>query len=63
MARSWWRDHAAHHMDVLLSVGGPFKGCIPVADGHAANKLKALPYDPPPNGSFEAPQDSLVQAA
>lgn len=37
----WWRDHADHHMGVLLSADGPFKGCKPVAGGHAANNLKA----------------------
>ncbi|MCU1531289.1 MAG: hypothetical protein JWO49_860 [Arthrobacter sp.] len=48
----WWRDHADHHMGVLLSADGPFKGCNPVAGGHAANKLKALPCDSPPKGLF-----------
>lgn len=43
---------ADHHMGVLLSADGPFKGCKPVADGHAANKLKALPCDPPPEWRF-----------
>lgn len=44
----WWRDHADHHMGVLLSADGPFKGCKPVTGGHAANKLKVLPCEPPP---------------
>jgi hypothetical protein len=48
----WWRDHADHHMRVILSAHGPFKGCKPVAGGHAANKLKALPCDPPLEGLF-----------
>ncbi|WP_461165357.1 DUF4913 domain-containing protein [Arthrobacter sp. R4-81] len=48
----WWRDHADHHMGILLSADGPFKGCKPVAGGHAANKLKALPCDLPPEGLF-----------
>ncbi|MEV8133512.1 DUF4913 domain-containing protein [Pseudarthrobacter oxydans] len=48
----WWRDHADHHMGVLLSADGPFKGCKPVTGGHATNKLKALPCDPPPEGLF-----------
>lgn len=50
----WWRDHADHHMGVLLSADGPFKGCKPVVDGHAVNKLKPLPCDPPPERLFEA---------
>ncbi|WP_307025027.1 DUF4913 domain-containing protein [Arthrobacter globiformis] len=48
----WWRDHADHHMGVLLSADGPFKGCKPVAGGHAANKLKILPCEPPPPGAL-----------
>ncbi|GAB86872.1 DUF4913 domain-containing protein (plasmid) [Gordonia rubripertincta] len=23
----WWRDHADHHMAVLMSADGPFEGC------------------------------------
>jgi hypothetical protein len=48
----WWRDHADHHMGVLLSADGPFKGCKPITGGHATNKLKALPCDSPPVGLF-----------
>ncbi|WP_261620660.1 DUF4913 domain-containing protein [Pseudarthrobacter equi] len=33
----WWRDHAAHHMSVLLSTDGPFRGCTP--DGGHRTKL------------------------
>lgn len=47
----WWRDHADHHMGVLLSADGPFKGCKPVMGGHAT-KLKALPCEEPPDGLF-----------
>ncbi|MDT0168440.1 DUF4913 domain-containing protein [Pseudarthrobacter sp. BRE9] len=36
----WWRDHAVHHMGVLLSADGPFKGCKPVTGGHATNSSK-----------------------
>ncbi|KHL03216.1 DUF4913 domain-containing protein [Sinomonas humi] len=46
----WWRDHADHHMNVLLSADGPFKGCSP-DDGHRT-KLAPLPCDEPPQGLF-----------
>jgi hypothetical protein len=50
----WWREHADHHMGVLLSADGPFKGCKPVAGGHATNKLKPLPCDLPPEDCFDS---------
>lgn len=40
---------ADHHMGVLLSADGPFKGCKPIAGGHATNKLKALPCEAEPS--------------
>jgi hypothetical protein len=46
----WWRDHADHHMSVLLSADGPFKGCS-ADDGHRS-KLVPLPCDEPPPGLF-----------
>jgi hypothetical protein len=46
----WWRDHADHHMTVLLSADGPFKGCSP-DDGHRT-KLTPLPCEEPPAGLF-----------
>ncbi|MHA7177918.1 DUF4913 domain-containing protein [Arthrobacter sp. Sr24] len=46
----WWRDHADHHMSVLLSGDGPFKSCSP-DDGHKA-KLPPLPCEEPPEGLF-----------
>ncbi|UOD83454.1 DUF4913 domain-containing protein [Paenarthrobacter ureafaciens] len=47
----WWRDHADHHMSMLLSADGPFKGCTP-DDGHRT-KLAALPCEDPPTGLFD----------
>ena len=36
----WFRDHADHHMTVLLDADGPFKGC----DGHHSERpLEPLP--------------------
>jgi hypothetical protein len=43
----WFRDHADHHMAVLLNADGPFKGCKPEA--HAADRLKPLPLIVPPD--------------
>ncbi|MEJ7894180.1 MAG: DUF4913 domain-containing protein [Solirubrobacteraceae bacterium] len=45
----WFRDHADHHMPVLLSADGPFKGCKPDKHGE---RLDPLPLDPPPDGLF-----------
>jgi hypothetical protein len=43
----WLRDHADHHMGVLLSADGPFKGCKP--DTHT-DRLAQLPTTDPPDG-------------
>ncbi len=49
----WFRDHADHHMTVLLDADGPFKGC----DGRPSDRpLEQLPHDPPPVGMFEPEQ-------
>jgi Domain of unknown function (DUF4913) len=45
----WFRDHADHHMPVLLSADGPFKGCKPDKHGE---RLDPLPLDAPPDGLF-----------
>jgi Domain of unknown function (DUF4913) len=46
----WFRDHADHHMTILLDADGPFKGC----DGrHCDRPLDQLPHDTPPAGMFE----------
>ena len=42
----WFRDHADHHMGVLLSADGPFKGCKPAEHGE---RLKPLPLTLPPD--------------
>jgi hypothetical protein len=44
----WLRDHADHHMPILLDADGPFKGCEPGA--HSARPLAPLPFTPPPPG-------------
>lgn len=43
----WLRDHADHHMAVLLSAEGPFKGCKP--DKHT-ERVPKLPTAEPPDG-------------
>jgi hypothetical protein len=54
----WFRDHADHHMTVLLDADGPFKGC----DGrHSDRPVDELPHDPPPDGMFEP--DELTDAS
>jgi Domain of unknown function (DUF4913) len=58
----WFRDHADHHMTVLLDADGPFKGC----DGrHCDHPLDELPHEPPPEGMFEPEDfaDSTILAA
>lgn len=43
----WWRDHADHHMRMLMSPEGPF------ADSRDENKGgDPLPYTAPPAGMF-----------
>ncbi len=54
----WFRDHADHHMTILLDADGPFKGC----DGrHSVRPVDELPHDPPPVGMFE-PDESAHSA-
>lgn len=48
---SWWRDHADHHLGVLLSSSTVFKGCSP--KGHTDYPLPELPSDPTPEGLFD----------
>ena len=47
----WFRDHADHHMTVLMAADGPFKGC----DGtHSERPVEPLPSTPPPRGHVRA---------
>lgn len=48
----WWRDHADHHMGVLLSADGPFKGCKPWQEATRPTNSKPSRCDPPPKGLF-----------
>jgi len=57
----WLRDHADHHMAVLLSSDGPFKGCE--ATGHGQHPLEPLPAATPPEalrglaGTYDTPAE------
>lgn len=43
----WWRDHADHHMRMLMSPDGVF------ANARSENSAgEPLPYNPPPAGMF-----------
>lgn len=50
----WFRDHADHHMTVLLDANGPFKGCD---SRHSDRPVEELPYEPPPEGMFDTAED------
>ena len=43
----WWRDHADHHMAILMDPDGPFAGST-----DACGRGEPLPYTPPPEGLF-----------
>ena len=45
----WLRDHADHHMTILLSPTGPF-----ARSQDEAKTTDPLPYTPPPDGLFPA---------
>ena len=49
----FWRDHADHHMTVLLDADGPFKGC---EDGHSTHPLEPIHQDEPPGVLFQRDQ-------
>lgn len=44
----WWRDHADHHMSVLMSSAGPFSKEVDVK----ATILEPLPHEEPPPELF-----------
>lgn len=57
----WWRDHADHHMAVLMSPEGPFAA----AEGDVnSNKLgEPLPYIAPPEGMFPDVRETRTEGA
>lgn len=48
----WWRDHADHHMPILMSSEGPFRGSVGPDDHCFPDKGEFLPYANPPEGLF-----------
>lgn len=48
----WWRDHADHHMGVLMDPQGPFSAADTLAEENQAGKGAPLPYAAPPQGLF-----------
>lgn len=51
----WWRDHADHHMRVLMSNTGPFSKEIDTR----TSLFEPLPYEAPPEGLFPDVRDAL----
>lgn len=48
----WWRDHADHHMAVLMDPEGPFAAANHYEGANEADKGAPLPYEAPPAGLF-----------
>lgn len=46
----WWRDHADHHMPILLDPDGPFAGAE--GEANSCKRGEPLPYAAPPEGLF-----------
>lgn len=47
----WWRDHADHHMAVLMDPDGPFSTATE-GEENTSKKGEPLPYLSPPTGMF-----------
>lgn len=48
----WWRDHADHHMAVLMDPEGPFAAANHYDEENDADKGAPLPYEAPRAGLF-----------
>ena len=48
----WWRDHADHHMSVLMDPQGPFHAADAASRENQETKGGPLPYVAPPLGLF-----------
>ena len=48
----WWRDHADHHMAMLMDPDGAFAAADANADANKTRKGDPLPYSAPPEGLF-----------
>ena len=56
----FWRDHADHHMSVLLDADGPFKGC---EEQHSDRPLEPIHQEPPPPILFQRDERGLPPIA
>jgi Domain of unknown function (DUF4913) len=56
----FWRDHADHHMSVLLDADGPFKGC---EEGHSEHPLGPLVQHDLPGVLFQRDERGLPPVA
>ena len=48
---SWIREHLDHHLPLLLSDSGPFKGCS-ITKGHTDGRDYTFPLQEPPEGLY-----------
>lgn len=48
----WLRDHADHHMPVLMDPDGAFAACDRKADKNRTRRGEPLPHEEPPAGLF-----------
>jgi hypothetical protein len=55
----WLRVHLDHHMPILLSPDGPFKGCS--VEGHSERPVEKLPSSPDPTDLQDA-EDRVLDA-
>lgn len=56
----WWRDHADHHMAVLLDPSGPFAKAT--GDENSNGPDEPLPYAAPPEGLYPDERQQPVTA-
>ena len=56
----WWRDHADHHMTMLMDPDGPFAGAKTDADENRCRRGETLPYTAPPAGLFPDVRDAHI---
>lgn len=56
----WWRDHADHHMAVLMDPEGPFAAADHYGEENQSDKGAPLPYEAPPAGLFPDARQELT---